>query len=456
MGQWNGLSGRNEVIQVRGGSPVNLMLRQSPHGPIITDLLQNPPAQAPIALWWTFLQADNTLLDAFYALNRADEVAKARDAASKIQSPGFNVMWASGNGDIAWWAAAKLPQRPAGVNPVFVLDAGKGEAEKPGYYSFAFNPQEENPARGYIMSANHQPKPGNGVPVPGYYSLADRAQRLDDVLRDPNRKWDTLAAQQLQIDPSNGYALRVLGDLLPTLKQVVTDANERAFLEPLEKWDGFYGRDSIAATLFTQLMYELARAALADELGEVQFDSLLHTRAIDGALARLVADPKSPWWDDVKTPQKENHFEIARLAWSKTLTHLQSLYGSNLVDWTWGKSHTLTHLHALAWNRPLGWLFDVGPFALAGSRETPNNQSFTPSPGPWPVNFGPSARRVIDFGDPARATGINPVGQSGVLFDAHYSDQAGLFSEGLYQPMHLSDADVKQHTASTLTLTPSP
>jgi penicillin amidase len=70
------------------------------------------------------------------------------------------------------------------------------------------------------------------------------------------------------------------------------------------------------------------------------------------------------------------------------------------------------------------------------------------------VRSGPSTRRVVDFAHPDQAMGINPVGQSGVLFDAHYDDQAELFAQGLYQPMHLGTADVKSHTKSTLTLTP--
>jgi integrase len=36
------------------------------------------------------------------------------------------------------------------------------------------------------------------------------------------------------------------------------------------------------------------------------------------------------------------------------------------------------------------------------------------------VTCGPSTRRIIDFADPGQACGINPVGQSGVLFDKHY------------------------------------
>jgi penicillin amidase len=42
-----------------------------------------------------------------------------------------------------------------------------------------------------------------------------------------------------------------------------------------------------------------------------------------------------------------------------------------------------------------------------------------------------------------------------VLFDAHYKDQAQTYIEGGYMPQHLSAADVKANTRSTLTLTPA-
>ena len=145
-------------------------------------------------MWWAFLETENPVLEAFYDLNRANTREKARAAASKIHAPGLNVVWASAKGDIAWWAAAKLPIRPAGVNPAFILDGSNGEAEKNGYYAFHYNPQEENPARGYIVSANQQPKPSSGVPVPGYYCVPDRAERLDAVLRNPENKRDTASA----------------------------------------------------------------------------------------------------------------------------------------------------------------------------------------------------------------------------------------------------------------------
>lgn len=456
QGAWVDMGTRVETIKVKGQRPTYLTLRNSPHGPIITDAYKDNYGRTPVAMWWAFLQTENPILEALYELNRADTREKARNAASKMHSPGLNLVWANSTGDIGWWAAAKVPIRPEGVNPTFILDGGSGEADKAGFYAFNFNPQEENPARGYIVSANHQPKPPSGVPVPGYYNLADRARRLDTLLSDPERKWDMAGMQALQLDVTTGYSQRVLKDLLPVLTQVVTDPNEKAFLEPLQKWDGAYTRDSIAATLFSQLLYELAKATFADELGPVQFKNLLHTNALDSALPLLVADAKSPWWDNVDTQPVESRFETARIAWANTYKHLSALYGTSLLDWTWGKSHTLTHVHPLGLQKPLDLVFNTGPFQVPGGREVPNNLAGDMGPAPWAVRFGPSTRRVIDFANPAQSVGINPLGQSGVLFDKHYADQAERFAEGIYLPQHLSEADVKANTQSTLTLVPAP
>ena len=454
QGQWVDLQSRQETIAVKGAPPVQITLRHSPHGPIINEAFADSLPQTPVAMWWAFLETENPIVEAFYELNRADTREKARLAASKIHAPGLNVVWANAAGDIGWWAAAKLPQRPANVNPSFILDGSTGEADKPGFYRFADNPQEENPARGYIVSANHQPAPSSGVPVPGYYNLPDRAQRLDQMLRKPELSWNLQTSQALQLDEVTAYGPRVLKPLIPVLRANVIDPMERSIVDMLAEWDGRHNMDSIAPTVFNQFLYELAKGAMADELGEVGFRNLSRTRALDHALPRLTADAASPWWDDRTTPAVETRVDIVKAAWRATLSHLEKTQGKSLASWTWGQTHTLTHNHPLGQQKPLNLLFNVGPFPAPGGREIPNNFAYPFGPAPWATSYGPSTRRVIDFADATKALGINPVGQSGVLLDAHYSDQAETFIRGGYQPMHLGAADVAASTRSTLLLQP--
>jgi len=454
-GKWVDMVTSEQKIAVKGQEPVTLVLRQSPHGPIVNDALGSGVGKTPIAMWWAFLESQNPILDGFYQLNRADTLVKARSAAAKIQAPGLNVVWANAKGDIGWWAAALLPKRPAGVRPWFILDGSTAEADKDGFYPFSANPQEENPARGYIVSANFQPVSPTGMEIPGYYNLADRGQQLNRQLSDKAVKWDLENSQKLQLGTTTAYGPRLLAPLLPVLREVVSDPAELKLVEQLAQWKGDYPLDSTSATLFNQLLFNLADATMHDELGNDFFETLLSTRVIDAALPRLAASADSPWWDNRSTLGKETRADTVKAAWQASLAHLKSTLGADASQWQWGRAHTLTHGHPLGQQKPLDLVFNVGPFAAPGSHEVPNNLSAKIGPAPWPVTYGPSTRRLIDFADPAHSLTVNPVGQSGVVFDSHYDDQAEAYIEGMYFQAHLNDEEVTANTRSTLKLLPA-
>jgi penicillin amidase len=454
-GKWVDMTTSEQQIAVKGQAPVTLVLRQSPHGPIVNDALGSGVGKTPIAMWWAFLESQNPILEGFYQLNRADTLAKARGAAAKIQAPGLNVVWANAKGDIGWWAAAQLPKRPAGARPWFILDGSTAEADKDGFYPFSANPQEENPARGYIVSANFQPVSPTGMEIPGYYNLADRGQQLNQQLSDKTVKWDLENSQKLQLGTTTAYGPRLLAPLLPVLREVVSDPAELKLVEQLAQWQGDYPLDSTSATLFNQFLFNLADAAMRDELGNDFFETLLSTRVIDAALPRLAASADSPWWDNRNTLGKETRADTVKAAWQASIAHLKATLGADFTQWQWGSAHTLTHGHPLGQQKPLDLFFNVGPFAAPGTHEVPNNLSAKIGPAPWPVTYGPSTRRLIDFADPAHSLTVNPVGQSGVLFDSHYDDQAEAYVEGMYFQAHLNDEEVTANTRSTLKLLPA-
>ena len=450
QGRWVAMTARQETLKVKGQPDQVLTLRRSPHGPIVNDALPGDRGERPVAMWWAFLETENPVLDGFYRLGRADTLDRARDAASLVHAPGLNIVWANASGDIAWWAAAKLPQRPPGVNPAFVLDGATGEADKPGFLPFSANPHEENPARGYIVSANFQPT--GDTPVPGYYNLAERGRRLDGLLSQ-GKRWDIHNSQALQLDVQTDYGPRVLRPVIPLLRGSAS-VEEQPLVEALVRWNGAYKADTVAPVLFQQFTAELLRAALKDELGEAQFENLRRTRALDHALPRLMADADSPWWDDRSTPQRETQTDIVRRAWKATVAHLQATLGPDSGTWRWDAVHTLTHEHPLGRQKPLDRIFNVGPFPVPGGHEVPNNFAQRNGSGPWPVVYGPSTRRLIDFARPQEALGVNPVGQSGVWPDAHYADQAALLAQGRYRREWLDEADVRAHSNGLLVLKP--
>ncbi|MDH0863785.1 penicillin acylase family protein [Mitsuaria sp. GD03876] len=448
--RWVPMTARQEILKVKGQADQVLTLRRSPHGPIVNDAIPGDRGERPVAMWWAFLETENPVLDGFYRLGRADTLDRARDAASLIHAPGLNIVWANATGDIAWWAAAKLPIRPPGVNPSFVLDGATDEADKLGFLPFSANPHEENPARGYIVSANFQP--GGDTPVPGYYNLAERGRRLDGLLSQ-GKRWDIHNSQALQLDVQTDYGPRVLRPLIPLLRGSAS-ADEQPLVEALVRWNGAYKAEAVAPVLFQQFCAELLRAALKDELGDAQFENLRRTRALDQALPRLTADSDSPWWDDRSTPQRETQTDIVRRAWKATIAHLQATLGPDSATWRWDAAHTLTHEHPLGKQPPLDKLFNVGPFPVPGGHEVPNNFAQRNGSGPWPVVYGPSTRRLIDFARPQEALGVNPVGQSGVWSDPHYADQAPLLAKGQYRREWLAESDVQAHARGVLVLKP--
>lgn len=354
------------------------------------------PATRRLPCGGVFLESRNPILEAFYQLNRADTLAKARGASAKIHAPGLNVVWANAKGDIGWWAAAQLPKRPAGVKPGFLLDGSSPEAEKEGFYPFSNNPQEENPARGYIVSANFQPVSPGGIEIPGYYNLADRGQQLNLQLSDKQAKWDIETTRKLQLGTTTGYGPRLLAPLLPVLRSVVSDPQERKWVEQLAQWQGDYPLDSVSATLFNQFLFNLADAALRDELGDGFFDTALSTRVIDAALPRLTASADSPWWDDRTTLGKETRADIVKTAWSKSLAHLKATFGDDATQWQWGNAHTLTHGHPLGMQKPLDRIFNVGPFAAPVPMKCPTTSppGSARHPGRSPTAHPPAASSI--------------------------------------------------------------
>ena len=451
---WDNLASHTELIAIKGQAPEELTLYSSDFGPIINAALGEEMPDTPIAMWWAFLETENPILEAFYDFNRANTLDKARAAASKIHAPGLNLVWANALGDIAWWAAGKIPIRDASAQPAFILDSQTDAVKKYGFYPFSDNPQEENPERGYIVSANYLPASPNQVPLPGYYNLADRGEQLIKELSQPNKQWNTQNSQAVQLGEQSGYAPRLLKPLLGDLYASASSKEETLLINQLAKWPGNFPTNSYLPTMFTEFTYQLLIATFLDELGEATFNNLLSTRIIDSALPLLAADPASPWWNNQQAGTNQTRQVVVGQAWQATLKHLNKTLGPKLDDWQWGKAHTLTHNHPLGAQKPLDKLFNVGGFAVPGGHELPNNLSTSYSSAPWAVEYGPSTRRLIDFAAPEQALGINPVGQSGVKFDKHYSDQAKAYSEGRYYPQHLAEKDIEQNTRSKLKLVP--
>ncbi|NVL57655.1 penicillin acylase family protein, partial [Pseudomonas syringae pv. actinidiae] len=75
-GHWVDMKRTEQQIAVKGQAPITLTLLESPHGPIVNNVMGKNAGQTPIAMWWSFLVSANPVLDGFYEANRADTLDK--------------------------------------------------------------------------------------------------------------------------------------------------------------------------------------------------------------------------------------------------------------------------------------------------------------------------------------------------------------------------------------------
>ena len=117
-----------ETIKVRGEDDVEMRVRETVHGPLISDVSTefatvgaNAPTDEPgergsgyaVALAWTALEPAPTA-DAILALNRASDWDSFRAAAADFSVPAQNLVYADREGHIGYQSPGRIPIRRAG------------------------------------------------------------------------------------------------------------------------------------------------------------------------------------------------------------------------------------------------------------------------------------------------------------------------------------------------------
>ncbi|MCB0820656.1 MAG: penicillin acylase family protein, partial [Bacteroidetes bacterium] len=246
-----------EIIHVKGGSDINLQVRETPHGPLINDALETLMAsREQVSVWWTYLKFPAKSLEAVYGLNHAGGIDDARNAASLIHAPGLNVMYGDSAGHIAWWAAGRLYERPSHVNPLRFLDGASGKDDPLRWLDFSENPYSEDPASGYVYSANNQPDSISIGYYPGYYVPENRAEKIVQVLGS-KEKLGPDDVKKLMLDNTSSKDADLAKSLLSTLGAIAPNSVKTEEANRLSAWDGVYGMESSGALIFNHWIYNI-------------------------------------------------------------------------------------------------------------------------------------------------------------------------------------------------------
>jgi penicillin amidase len=457
---WENLSIRKETLHVRDAQDVVFNVRTSRHGPILNDVdaVVRQTGGDPVAVWWSFNMFPTTTVQAFYGLAHAKDLDAARKAVSMIDAVGLNVMYGDRDGNVAWWAAAKLIRRPEHVNSKLFLDGASGKDEPLGYYDFSDNPHSVNPPEGFVYSANNQPDTITDRLYPGYYVPEDRARRIMDYLNSMT-VWTVEAMKKMSIDCTSPVLPEVTGEIMRTLKgnEVLTRTpNHATAYRILQNWNGDHQITDVAPTLYYTLLSNIMENTFADELGQADFEAMVSSHLMKRTVAVFVKNDPSLWWDNIHTKDvRETRRMIFADCFDRTLTDLEKQLGSDVSAWHWGKVHTLEHGHLIGRQKPLDRIFNVGPYPAMGGNEVIVNLGFRlSSTARYPVTFGPAMRIIIDFADIENSVSVNPTGQSGCLLSAHYADQTELFNTGKFRKQMMNLKEIRETQKGTLILRP--
>jgi penicillin G amidase len=414
-------STRQERILVRGGSPLTVNVRETRHGPVISDLgakYAEPTAGtgAVLALQATWLADDDRLPEAIWAMNRATNWQEFRAALADFAAPQQNMVYADVDGNIGFLAPAHVPIRGKG-DGWLPAPGWTGEYDWTGYIPYDELPTALNPDSGRIVSANNKIVPDSYPYFLGRgWDLPNRAQRINQLL-DLIPQQSIGAAAAMQADTLSPMAK----DLLPLMLSLTPAAPATAdALDRLSRWDGRMQRDQVGPLLFAAWLRELNRTLLVSRLGDTFEDYWgMHPDVI-----RIILTEHAEWCDDSSTTPVETCPQQLAAALERALAELRQRFGEDAGGWQWGRPHTARFTHQLWSSIPiLRRLFATAIPANGGYDTIDRGATPVADPDdPYADVHGPTLRMIVDLGAMDRAQFVIGPGQSGNPLSPHYAD----------------------------------
>ena len=438
---------RDEVIKVKGQGDVNIQVRTTRHGPVISDV---QPAYAQflnkdkfaIALRWTALDVDNQTIVAGMEANFANSVVELRQAFSKNHSPMQSVVMADQGGHVLFKAAGKVPVRSAAHDL-------KGMVPAPGWlaqYDWqSWIPYDQTPEvsqadiekRGWHATANQKILP------PGYaqfltndWTGPERFDRIAQLLNS-GTKLDANSMKTIQADVHSLAADR----LLPYL-QTLTSQHVKApeALPLLKSFKGDMTQDSAGALIYAVWIDEVTRAILIPKLGEARFKALFGKRAFRPAVEGVLANQDKAWCGDAGCQALMNK------SLDTALDKIVAMQGDKVGAWNWGRAHPALSAHKPFGNvKVLAPFFDVsGP--SAGDSFTVNVGQYWSNSAtvPFATRHAASMRAVYDLANLDESGFIYQTGQSGHPFSPRYRDMKDEWGQVKSRPLRMSTSGPTQ------------
>jgi penicillin amidase len=447
---WQRFTERVERFKVKGEADVDLVVRESRHGPVISGLAAIDKSfvhpRYVLALKWSALESSDRTLPAIRALNRAQNVADAERALGDFQIVTQSMVLTDTDGRIGFVVTGRIPRRTAdndlrGIAPSPGWDA---RYDWDGYLPYSEAPRLMDPASGFIATANNRIVSSEYPHHLTFDWFAPYRLRRIEQLVGAREKHDVASTRAIQADVLSLPARELMAAFASA--QPLTIAGREA-LERLKAWDGTMSTERPEPLLFHAWRRELAWRVFADDFGELAVDFVA---AADMTRALLhVLTSKSPardWCDDRRTVQRfESCLTLMSEALDASVERLTRESGRDVAGLRWGDEHL-----AVAEHRPFS---SVGPLARLFDLSTPYpGDTFTVNVGalsnrvdtPFRTHHAASLRAIYDLASPSASTWVLSTGQAGHPLSEFYASMLPLWRDVESMPMRPASKGVRE------------
>jgi len=461
-GKWLPAIVRNETYFIKGQRSIRETVFETRHGPLLNSALDNT---APTGGYGLALQTasfkDDKSLDAFFDLSRAQSAEKASDASREIRAIALNMVFADAS-HIGWQVTGRFPNRREGEG-LLPSPGWDSRFDWDGYADAMLHPYDQDPGQGWLGTANQRTAArGYGMQLSNAWYYPERGERLAELAA--AGKQDGRSTIAMQYDQSTTFANKLkkmfeAPGMAGPLKQAIDALPEaergkaREALSRLMAFDGRLSATSADAALYELFLQESMKQIFLDKLGP-ENGPVWQTFLANGKLSysaqadHLLGREDSPFWDDSRTPQKEDKPAILARSLAAAISAGDSLLGSDHKAWQWGT------LHRYSWKNGAGQVIR-GPIQAGGDHTTLNTSAYAWGGGNFDVTQVPGVRMIVDFGQIEPMSGQQSPGQSGNPASPSYASGIDGWLKAQYVsfPMQQQNFD-KAYGTTRLTLTP--
>jgi penicillin amidase len=432
---------RQEIIDIKGESPLRFLVKETRHGPVISESYARAKRAIDtdrfvLALRWTALDIENQSVAGLLDMNHAKDLDTFKQALRKNYAPMQNIVMADVDGNISFQAAGVAPKRTLhqGLYGVAPALGWEKQYDWVGYVPFDQLPNSTNPDANWIATANQKVIASNDPsPLTGDWDLPTRYDRIVDLIKGKSVH-DLASMKSMQADTLSLGATPLL-ELFKSAQSKHPLAQQA--IELSRNFDGDMKIDSTGALIFNAWADQLSRK-LFSRLGYL-FKENYGARNFRQSLILQLQNTNSPWCNDPQTEQVESCAEASNAAFDKALDQLSAQFGNNPKNWAWGNAHIAVSEHRPLSKVPfLGSLFNLTqPFPGDSFSINVGRLELLGADNPFETKQAPSLRTLYDLSDLEQSLFIYQTGQSGWVQSKLYRNMSALWARNEYLPLQM-------------------